>query len=60
MSESENSALPSEAEILKQIEENRVLIERAKRQREEVPQVKREWEASKRRIIEIIRQLART
>ena len=60
MDQEEKSAPLTKAEIEKIVEKDRVLIERAKRRSAEAPRVIREDEESERRLIKIIRQLART
>jgi hypothetical protein len=57
---SEKKALPSRDQILREIEEDKVLIERSERRCAEAPEVIRKSEESERRLIQIIRQLART
>lgn len=60
MDEGENRTLPSKAQILREIEEDRVLIERSERRSAELPRIILEEERRKRRLLQIIRQLART
>lgn len=60
MAEDEQSTLPSREQILREIEEDRVLIERSERLCAEAPRIIREDEERDRLLIQIIRQLART
>ncbi len=60
MDENEKPAVPTRAEVMKRIEENRVIIERSERLCAEMPRVILEEERRRRRLLQIIRQLGRT
>jgi DNA primase len=60
MNENEKSAPLTKAEIQRILEKDRVLIERVERRRAETARVVRDFKEAERRIIKIIRQLART
>ena len=60
MEDDKKWTLPPKDQILREIEEDQVLIERAKRRCAEAPRVILEHEEAVRGVRQIIRQLART